>query len=93
MELIREYFHAIILHNFQFGLSRENCIDTLNSIYGKEAPPYSTMKNWNKRFQRWPVSFEDEFREGRPRSIDVPKNIDVVRELLVQDYRVTYREI
>ena len=76
MELTREYFRAIILHNIQCGLPRQDCIDTLNSFYGKEAmyltqlcvvgavtPSYSTIKNWCKRFQHGPVSFQDEFRE------------------------------
>ena len=93
MELTREYFRAIILHNFKCGLSIQDCIDTLYSFYGKETLSYSTMKNWCKKFQRWPVSFQDEFREGRPMSIvqgvhanelrvhaneSVPQNIDVV---------------
>ena len=93
MELTHEYFRAIILHNFQCGLSIQDCIDTLNYFYGKEAPSYSSMKNWYKRFQRGPVSFQDEFHEGHPRSIVMPQNIDVVRELLVQEYHATYREI
>ncbi|GBP97260.1 hypothetical protein EVAR_70596_1 [Eumeta japonica] len=35
----------------------------------------------------------DEFKEGRPKSVDVPQNIDAVRELIMQGHHVTYREI
>ena len=49
-------------------------------------PPYSIVISWYKRFQREPISFQDELHEVRPRSIVVPQNIDVVRELLVLDY-------
>ncbi|GBP49216.1 Histone-lysine N-methyltransferase SETMAR [Eumeta japonica] len=35
----------------------------------------------------------DEFKEGRPKSVVVPQNIDAVRELMMQDRHVTYREI
>ncbi|GBP29930.1 hypothetical protein EVAR_18410_1 [Eumeta japonica] len=35
----------------------------------------------------------DEFKEGRPKSDIVPQNIDAVRELMMQDRHVTYREI
>ena len=38
-------------------------------------------------------SLQDEFREGRPKSVVVPETIDTVRQLILQDRRVTYREI
>ena len=36
---------------------------------------------------------QDEFREGRPKSVVVPEIIDAVRQLILQDRHVTYREI
>ena len=36
---------------------------------------------------------QDEFREGRPKSVVVPETIDAVRQLILQDRHVTYREI
>ena len=38
-------------------------------------------------------STEDEFREGRPKSVVVPETIDAVRQLIFQDRHVTYSEI
>ncbi|GBP88163.1 hypothetical protein EVAR_99716_1 [Eumeta japonica] len=35
----------------------------------------------------------DEFKEGRPKSVVVAQNIDSVRELIIQDRHVTYREM
>lgn len=93
MELTREHFRAIIFHNFRRGLSRQECIDELSSLYGDEAPSYSTVKNWYNEFNRDRRSLRDEFREGRPKSVVVPQNIDSVRELIMQDRHVTYREI
>lgn len=93
MELTREHFRAIIFHNFRRGLSRQECIDELKSLYGDEAPSYSTVKNWFNEFNRGRRSLNDEFRGGRPKSAVVPENIDAVRELIVQDRHVTYREI
>ena len=46
MELIREHFRAIIFHNFRRGLSRHECNDELQFLYGDEASSYSSMKNW-----------------------------------------------
>ena len=40
IDLTREYFRAIILHNFQCELSRQDCIDTHNSVYGNVEAMY-----------------------------------------------------
>ena len=36
---------------------------------------------------------QDEFREGRSKSVVVPKAIDAMRQLILQNRHVTYREI
>ena len=36
---------------------------------------------------------QDEFREGLPKSVVVPETMDSVRQLILQDRHVTYREI
>ena len=38
-------------------------------------------------------SLQDEFREGRSKLVAVPETIDAVRQLILQDRHVTYREI
>ena len=38
-------------------------------------------------------SLQDEFREGRPKSVDVPETIAAVRQQMLQDRQVSYREI
>ena len=38
-------------------------------------------------------SLKDEFRDCPPKTALVPENIDAVRELIMQDRPVTYREI
>ena len=43
-------------------------------------------------FNRGRSSLQDEFREGRPKSVVVQENIDAVRQLILQDC-LTYREI
>ncbi|XP_037931157.1 uncharacterized protein LOC119687373 [Teleopsis dalmanni] len=93
MELTREHFRATIFHNFRCRLSRQECIDELKSLYGDEAPPYSTVKNWFNEFNRGRRSLNDEFCEVRPETDVEPENIDAVRELIMQNRHVTYREI
>uniref|UniRef100_A0A0K2TP03 Mariner transposase [Bombyx mori] n=1 Tax=Lepeophtheirus salmonis TaxID=72036 RepID=A0A0K2TP03_LEPSM len=93
MELSREHFRAIIFHNFRRGLLRQNCIDELKSLYGDEAPSYSTMENWFNEFNHGRNSLKDEFREGCQKKAVVPENIDAVREVIMQNRHMTYSEI
>ena len=44
-------------------------------------------------FNRGHSSLQDEFFEGRPKPVVVPEIIDAVRQLIIQDHHVTYREI
>ena len=91
MDLNREHFRVIIFYNFRCGLTQQQCIDELNSIFGDEAP--SSVSRCYGRFNRGHSSLQDEFREGRPKSVVVPKIIDAVRQLILQNRRVIYREI
>ena len=43
MKLIREYFHAIIFHNFRRGLSQQECIDELTFLYVDKASSYNNI--------------------------------------------------
>ena len=38
MELSREHFRAFIFYNFRSGLTQQQYINELNSIFGDEAP-------------------------------------------------------
>lgn len=93
MELTRENFRAIIYHNYQRGLSQQECIDELNLIYGIEGPSNTTIFRWYREFSFNRCSLADKNREGRPKTAVVPGNIDAVRNLIMQDRHVTYREI
>ena len=46
MKLTLENFRAIIYYDFRRGLSRQECIDQLISIFGDEAPSYASVQRW-----------------------------------------------
>ena len=50
MELTREHFCSIIFYNFRRGLSRQERIDELKSLFGDKAALYTTVKNWFNEF-------------------------------------------
>ena len=93
MELNREHYHAIIFYNFRRGLTQQQCIDELNLIFGDEAPSRTSVYRWYGELNRDRSSLQDEFPEGHPKSVVVPETIDDVRQLILQDRHVTYREI
>ena len=66
MELIGEYFRAIIFHKF-----RQECIDKSKSMYGNAAPSYSTVKNWFSYFNRGRHSLKEKIREGPPKMAEL----------------------
>ena len=43
MVLTREHFCSIIFYNFRHGLSLEECIDELKSLFGDKAPSYNNI--------------------------------------------------
>ena len=93
MELTRENFRAMIYYDFRRGLTQEQCINQLNSTFGDEAPSTPTVYRWYIEFKRGRSSLTDEVKEGRPKSVVVPENIDAVRKLIEEDRHVTYQEI
>lgn len=93
MDLTRENFRAMIYYDFRRGLTQKQCMDQLLSTFGEEAPSKTTVYHWFSEFNRGRRMLADDFKEGRPKSAVVPQNIDAVRELIMQDRHVTYREI
>ena len=74
-------------------LNQQQCIDELNSICGCEAPSRTSIYRWYGKFNRGRSSLQDKIRKGRPKSVVVPETTDAVRQLILQDRHVTYREI
>ena len=53
----------------------------------------TSVYRWYFEFNRCRSSPEDELSESRSKSVVVPETIDAVRQLMLQNHDVTYREI
>ena len=62
-------------------------------FFGDEAPSRTSVYRWFTQFNRGRSSLNDEFGEGSPKSVVVPKYTDAVHELKLQDRQATYRVI
>ena len=51
----------------------------------------TNVYRWYGEFNRSRSSLQAEFCKGCPKSVVVPKTIDAVRQLILQDRYVTYR--
>ena len=83
MKLTREHICSIIFYSFQRGLSRQECIDELKSLLADK---------WFNEFNRGRRSLKGELHEGPPKTAVVSERIDAVRELIMKDPNVTYRD-
>ena len=52
MKLNREHCRAIIFYNFRCGLTQQQCIDELNSIFGDEVQSRTSVYRWYGEFNR-----------------------------------------
>ncbi|GBP31895.1 hypothetical protein EVAR_16670_1 [Eumeta japonica] len=61
--------------------------------YERRAPCPSPLQLVDMSYRDVESMLTDKFKEGRPKSVVVPQNIDTVRELIMQDRHVKYREV
>lgn len=93
MEISNRDFRVMIFYDFRYGLTPQQCVEKLSSLFGDEAPSKTMVYKWFVEFKRGRPTFDDDLREGRPCTSVVAKNIDAVREMILSDRHVTYSEI
>ncbi|CAH2017335.1 unnamed protein product [Acanthoscelides obtectus] len=86
-------FLSVTKYYFQRQLSQQECLAELLSVFGNEVPHQSTISRWYGEFKRGQVSLSDDPRVGAPKTAVTQENVDAVRKLIIEDRRVTYREI
>jgi hypothetical protein len=68
-------------------------VRNLNSLFEDEAPSKTMVYEWFAESNNERPTFDDDVREGRPCTSVVAKEVDAVREMILADRHVTYREI
>lgn len=68
-------------------------MDQRNSTFGAETPSSTGVYRWFAEFNRGLSSLQNEFREGCPKSVGVPKTINADIDMILQDRHVIYCEI
>jgi len=65
----------------------------LKETRGEHAPSYATVKNWVAQFKRGNVSTCVATRPGRLKTLTTPEIIDQIRELILEDRRISAKSI
>lgn len=75
------------------GVSQVETIRKIQRVFGDDAMGITQIKEWYNRFKDGRTSVESDARYGRPSTSRNDKLIDQVRTLVMQDRRVTVREL
>ena len=91
--LTNSQMRAIIYYNFRRELSRQQCHEEMKRILGDTAPSLRTVERWYKQFKRGIFELEDDPRPGRPSEVTTSETIAIVKKLICEDRRITYKQI
>lgn len=78
---------------FNLGDSQVETIRKIKQVFGNEAMGTTQIKEWYNRFKDGRLSVESEPRSGRPSTSKNDAIIDQVRNLVMQNRRITIREL
>jgi len=65
----------------------------LEKCFGNDSLKKTVVYQWHERFKNGRESIEDDERSGRPSTSKTDENIDKVKEILVNNHKLTIREI
>lgn len=72
------------------------CSDTLKMLqkcYGDDTLSKTQVYQWYERFKSGREAVEDDARPGRPSTSKTDENVDEIRQLLIENRKLTIREI
>jgi len=77
----------------KLGDSQVESIRKIQRVFGDDAMGITQIKEWYNRFKDGRTSVDSDVRFGRPSTSRNDEVIDQVRTLVMQDHRVTVREL
>jgi len=84
---------AVIKFFFLQGNAPKEIHAILKEILGEYSPWYAAVKNWVAQFKRGDFSPCDAPRPGRLKTVITPEFIDQIREIILEDRRISVKSI
>ncbi|CAF1268956.1 unnamed protein product [Rotaria sp. Silwood1] len=75
------------------GMDSKTTFDELTEALRPDAPSYSMVRKWTKRFREGREDVSDDPRSGRPISVLTDENIERIRQVIEDDPHSTYDDI
>ena len=92
-ENVKIKFRAVIEFLTLENNAPSDIYDRMVKIYQDQCPSYATIKRWSAEFRRGRKSLEDDPRSGRPVTSTTSETIEAVENIVMEDRRVTIRQI
>jgi hypothetical protein len=65
----------------------------LKQAFGDNSLGQTQTYDWYKRFKNGRISTDDDYRSGRPSTVTTPENVAKIRDLILQDRRLTIQDL
>ena len=91
MEMVEQ--RAVIKYLQKKGMLPSQIHEEMMATLGESAVSYGIVKRWFRTFKCGRMSCEDDHRGGPPRTVTTPENINKVHDIVLQDRRITIRDI
>ncbi|GFS07493.1 transposase [Elysia marginata] len=86
-------YRSVIKFLYLKGQNSTEIHQEMVQVYAEKCPHYSTVTHWVRKFKSGFLSVIDEHREGRPPSVVTEKNVSTVEKLIMQDRRITVKQL
>ena len=84
---------TVIKNFFLQGKVPKDIHAILTETLGEHVPSYATIQNWVTQFKRGDFSTCDVHRPGRPKTVTTTEIIDQIRDLILEDHRISAKPI
>ncbi|PNF29661.1 hypothetical protein B7P43_G15773 [Cryptotermes secundus] len=78
---------------FKLGKTAAETHQMLKQAFGENSLGQTKTYNWYKRFKNGRTLTDDHDRSGRPSTGKTPENVAKVRNLILQDHRLTIQDL
>ena len=87
MKLSRRELRLLLLHEFRLGRKVTEATSNICGTMGQDTLSVRTAQHWFNLFKKRNVELDDSCHSGRPSEV----NVDVLKQLIEEDTRLTTR--
>ncbi|GFR67340.1 histone-lysine N-methyltransferase SETMAR [Elysia marginata] len=86
-------YRSVIKFLYLKGQNSTEIHQEMAQVYAEKCPNYSAVTHWVRKFKSGFLSVMDEHSEGRTPSVVTEKNASTVEKLIMQDRRITVKQL